>query len=503
VGHGSGPARGSAQRLGDVQRNASNLIKDIGARGRIAENDTPLQNLIEQQEKERRTLAQHFKQLAELEGLSILERHEIKSQGYEALANLDDTFSLQRSKVVNAAFDAAGKIQQAIQEEIIALRSEAGAIGLTGAALADLTTSQITNIANTRILKGEHGAMVEQWAKEKIAIEQLKRAQDSLGKASTLLTRGFGATSDFQQAFGVKLGAQKDLEGFNLGKLFVSNFQAFKDNPSEQGALREAFKSFVSQSLAGGITDPQELLLSLGLSAANLERLKSSLDGPLRAAFESTSEAGQQWSSAWEARFQKFTEGAANAGFGLAQIEEPLKRIVDTVRQDLAFQIDTDPALQNLLAVDAALDGLIAKIFAVPPLIIPVFFSESPRRPFGEFLPTMERRFTELDSLVSRATPQIDFEMPHARQAEYIPPPSRIVAAPSAGFREWDAPSRASNAQSTSSQERSRGEGPVNINLDLRGAHVDRGFLDRDLIPALERMLEHTTGKDSGFRVFG
>jgi len=529
----AGELESRLKTLAQVQRDASNLIKDIGARGRIAENDTSLTNLIEQQERERRAIAQHFKALAEAEHLSSLERQEIKFRGTEALSALDNTFSRERSKIANAEIEAAGKIQQAIQQEISTLQFEGAAIGKSGAALAELTLAQQLNAINTRILAGEHGAMLHSLANETVATYKLKTAYDQLKGAATITAGGRGAISQFQQSFGVELDIEKNIKGFNLAKTFVSVFNAFKDDPREQGNLRAAFNSFVQQALQNNIMDPQELLLKQGLGSMDLERLKSSLQGPLKSAFEATNVAGEQWDKSFEDKFGNFIKAAQNAGLAVLEIEAPLKRVTDGLTKEFALKIENAPALKALRDVDDAIDALYQKILSPPSLVIPAQFSASPARPFSEFLPFMNATFNQLSAMVRSSTPDVVMSVPDlpARMREIASIEREIYLAQfraatilgnggglgAAGYERNSLNALVNNTLTPRLEDlkfalaadlsrggggaSGGGGGGVTVNIDMRNSSLTPANLDDHLLPALERAIIRATGQDPQIRI--
>ena len=389
----------------------------------------------------------------------------------------------EQSTLINGRTEAIAKQQQAIQNEIMAMQFEAAMIGKTNGALIALQTAQrisaILSNENAKALTFETSALALQAQK----VGDLKAAEDALNIARGSVKTGKEAVSKFETSFGVQFDFSKQLAGQQLAENFVTVFNQFRDDRNAQTQLNQAFGSFVQQALAMGLPNIEDLLLSQGLSSANLMRLEASLRDLQIGAQEVSREiqtGGMNAFGGWEA--------------GEVLIETKLVPIMgDTLVKAVqasatgvrtwgdAFQDASNKAtasfrnigaiLENsMVQAEQAVDSLISQLLSIPNIertvVIRTVFVESPPRPFSEFIPTMKSRFAELGDLVKNMTPTISFPV-----------------APSGG-------------------NKSAGVGGgASVTIDLRGAAVHPEALHNMIIPALERALVKTTGQDPGFRV--
>ena len=330
-------------------------------------------------------------------------------------------------------------------------------------------------------------------------------------KQLAALNSGRAGVSAFEQLFGVSLQSSRNETAVKLADSFVTVFNQFGRDGRNAAAFRQAFQSLIKQLLATGAPDIEELLVSRGLSSANLERLKANLGSDLRASLEESRQAGQQWGASLEQDTIRVTRGLRDVGNALDQINRQLR------------------ALQN-----AALN-------------IGVNFVASPPRPFGEFLPYMQQQFTTLNQIVETRSPNIDIPVRGLPQqiaglygtsgfgAAYTQYQNLTAAiqreqnflhqnqfTSNYGIQAWNERRGVENLGALQSQlntllltagsdaygaQRSGGGGgggggsTVMVNIDLRGSTVTPAALDESIIPALERGIIRATGQAPDFRV--
>lgn len=457
---------------------------DQGLRGRVA--------LLRAEDQELEKLRQTF------ESLRIVEERAGRDT-----ARLNQVEALERNKILDARLTAAGKQQDIIVNEINQRRLETAAIGASGTALNNLALAQQLSAIETRRLAGEHGALLNILAEEAVIANRVKNSFDNF-------ERGRAAGSQFEQIFGVNLNSSRNQTAVQLADAFVPVFNQFGNDPRNAAAFQQAFQSLVEQALATGAPDIQELLVSRGLSSQSLERLKANLGGDLRTALDESRQAGQQWGASLEQETFRVTQSFAQVGAA-----------IDAIARQLA-------AIQNRA------------------LNIPITFSESPARPFSEFIPTMQRHFTDLNSLVESRTPNIDIPvsgLPQQIAGLYGSPGfgaaytqyqaltraieteqnnfyagflgtsdgigranQAIASRRLAGFQDQLDTLLITAGSDAYGVARSSGGGGgggsnVTVNIDLRGSALTPAALDETLIPALERGIIRATGTAPDFRV--
>lgn len=389
-----------------------------------------------------------------------------------------------------------------IAEQVRALSLQSASLNATANQVVQYgTAAKIAALATSELARA-HGGAIAPIAQ---MYQQLERGQIALNN----FNRGKAGVSGFEQLFGVSLDSSRSQTAVQLADAFIPVFNQFGRDPRNAAAFQQAFQSLVQQALATGAADIPELIVSRGLSSANFERLAAGLGGDLRRALDESRQAGQQWGASLEQETFRVTQSFAQVGAA-----------IDAIARQLA-------AIQNRA------------------LNIPITFSESPARPFSEFIPTMQRHFTDLNSLVESRTPNIDIPvsgLPQQIAGLYGTPGfsaaytqyqnlTRAIATERdnyyAGFTAMNYGIGQANMATAARRQaqfqaqldtllvtagsdaygaaRSGGGGggapSVAVTIDLRGSNVTPGFLDDSLIPALERGIIRATGQAPDFRV--
>lgn len=198
--------------------------------------------------------------------------------------------------------------------------------------------------------------------------------------------------------------------GSRLAEELIAGFRGLSQIPGSEAAIAQSVKDFVTKAIELGVPDIPELLSSKGLTTREIGTLLGTLDEATQKAVDASIQAGQQWIDVWEADFQRYVAASATAGQALADFDARTNELIAAVRDDHALTIFVPP--ESFQAVDA----IRAAISAIPDVtrksvIVDTFFAESPARPFSEFLPTMERRFTDLGTLIREMTPEVTFNI--------------------------------------------------------------------------------------------
>lgn len=351
------------------------------------------------------------------------------------------------------------KQQEAIQKQIEAVRNQAEAVGKTGSALAALTLAQKINAIETRISAGEHEGLLRILQQEEKRLFGLKEAFDAL-------SRGRKGVEAFESLFGIEIPAFKMEAASKLADQLVLAVQFLGSQGGTREQVATAFKNFIERAIALGVPDIAELLMEKFDTKTVLDILRE-LDEPTMAAVDATRQLGQQWGEMFRGQLASAVSALGDLGVALQTLEQRQQELVNITAQGLALMMDVSQPLEALNSVQSWLDAIPGVTRKA--IIIDVLFSESPPRPFSEFVPMMERRLSDLSRVVSRHVPDIIF----------------------------NTSSRASRSPS-STRATVEKMGDISIFMDNRGA--DRTGM-KEGVRYLERTLRRLTGKEPGFRV--
>lgn len=490
-----------------LQREAENLKLDQAFRQQI--------KVLESLDPEMESSKQKY------EEVSIAAQKNGASQ--DTLARIARAAGLEQKKLADARLEAAAKEQQAIQAELTAADFRIAKIGVTGDALHQLTlTERLHSIAIDSM-----GDKYERMAKAAAEVSR-QRAQD-------FVQGGRAATTDFQNQFGVTFDIEKQIAGSGLADKFAAVFNTFKNDPRLSGQLSQAFSGLVREGVRLGVPDLPELLIDK-LGSANFERLRAELGDDIKAALDSTTQAGQQWGESFADAARKYNASAAEVGVRMDDLNAKARELQNSVERDLAMSLDVNQPLSAVAQVQAQLAAIPDVTYKQ--VIIQTYGAGSPVLPFSDYVGYMHSKINDISNLSPEVMVQVPDFSSRMRQAKELQEQIRAVeneafartysqgasAISDLGFNRQqghalrgragylrgqleDLQSSLARDVSSAQPRASAGGGggggggnTVNITINLNGALTSE-VLDRELLPKFEQAVREATGTTPNYRV--
>ncbi len=445
--------------------------------------------------------------------------------------------------------DDARKTTVEFQNQSLALQIERSLLNASALETIALSAASKINAIQTSDMARFHRANAD-------ALIEETKATSANQQVLKAIQMGQTGVSNFEQQFGVQFDFSKMQTGSALAEKFMSGFSYAiqKGDSASLATLNQAFGSFVQQAVAMGLPDIGGLLLSKGMTPAQLASLESSLAG-LQTGIQEVQQTTDLWTYNAVGGSQKVGEEISTKlvpVFGdslVAAIDRSAQAgkvwgdsFMSETQKVTGFFFNIGQQLDSFQRqANAAIDSVIQKILSVPPIVIDVYYAMSPKKPFSEFLPTMQSKFSSLADIVKNSTPDILLKVPNVdqrlgqmqslaaqiywlQQAIQLPVQYGISSLQDPGSRDYAvflATQKLAGLQSQygnlaaglrqdlgnatpsagSSSGGSSGGGAATVNIDLRGSSMSRDFLDAELIPALERGIIRATGQDPKFRV--
>jgi hypothetical protein len=434
--------------------------------------------------------------------------------------NASQQRDLQIRKLADERAAAIAKEQQVVQNQITAADFRLAKLGQTGDALIRLNLAETVHNNSLDAALQKNSALANELDRRAIAEANVQRAQN-------FVQTGQQGRFDFQQQFGVVFDFDRQIAGQQLADKFAATFNTFKNDPRAATQLQDAFKTLVEQGISSGVPDLPELLVNK-LGAGNFERLRAGLDQDLKSALDSTAEAGQQWGDVFDQEFKRYTVSAAEVGVRTEELRQKMAELENSVVRDLALSLDVNQPLSAVAQVQAGLDAI--PNYTVKYVEIRTLASGSPTMGFSEYFSNyVPGKINDL----SKLSPEVVLSVPGA--SEKLAELRRLsqksleinsegrnvddrIAAQAVVRRRADEINlelgaeiaRAAQQQqqqqnqatgNNSGQRTTAAPSVVNVNLDMRGANINHEFLDRDLLPQIEKAIKNATGRDITYTV--
>ncbi len=328
------------------------------------------------------------------------------------------------------------KEQAAIQGQIDAADIRIAKIGVTGDALLKLTLAETLHNNSMNESLQKHSALAQ-------IVDQRAIAESNLARATAAIDRGKSAVTEFESQFGVKFDTDQSAQ--QLAGSFANVFNTYKNDPSKQKPLADAFNSFVSQAAAMGTENISGLLQSVNIDPANIQRLRDQLKSittgfttemeeqvtfktnvfggrerttemvekqvpivnDLRKAFDDSDSSVKNWGATVDTQAKLAVQQYGAVGKAVDDTNQKAADLAATVARGMAANLDNSQPRTAIQEIHTWLDGI--PLVTYRSIEFKTFASGSPTKPFSEYFDTyMPSKIASIGDI----TPEIAVQIP-------------------------------------------------------------------------------------------